>query len=112
MRPIRITLVDRHVYDRNNPTTDDILQRPFRDFFVVPAGCYRPWGLHPLSLVKNGKCAVTMIHECYTKRAKGRPSFEDGRKNIKYGYCYTLMEEQIEAELDTTFTELGDVPGE
>ena len=29
-RPIRITLVTIHVYGRNNPTTDNILQRPLR----------------------------------------------------------------------------------
>ena len=97
-RPIRIALVKRHVYDRSNPTADDILQRPLRDFFVVPDGCYRPWDLHPLSLVKNGKCAVTMIHECYTTRAKGLPIFEEGRKTIKYGWCDTLTEPEIETE--------------
>ena len=52
-RPIRVTLVRRHVYDRSNATADDILQRPLRDFFVVPDGCYRPWDLHPLSCVKK-----------------------------------------------------------
>ena len=74
---------------------------------MVPDGCYRPWDLHPLSCVKNGRCAITMIHECYTKRAKGQAIFEEGRKKTKHGYNYSLTEEQIEAELDAIFTELG-----
>ena len=66
--------VDFHV----DPPRDPYLS--WGSFCVVPDECYRPWDLHPLSLVKNGKCAVTMLHECYAKRAKGRPIFEDGRK--------------------------------
>ena len=81
-RPIRITLVRKNVYDRSNPSADDILERPLQNFFVVPDDCYRPWDLHPESLVKTGRCAVTMIHECYTKRSKkGRTMWEMvGRK--------------------------------
>lgn len=114
-RPIRITLVRKHVYDRSTPTADEILQRPLQNFFVVPDDCYRPWDLHPESLVKNGKCAVTMIHECYTKRSKkGSRTIDedDGRVKVKWGYCYTLTEQEIEAELDTIFAELGYTPGE
>ena len=81
-RPIIITLVRKNVYDRSNPSADDILERPLQNFFVVPDDCYRPWDLHPESLVKTGRCAVTMIHECYTKRSKkGRTMWEMvGRK--------------------------------
>ena len=65
-----------------------------QNFFVVPDDCYRPWDLHPESLVKNGKCAVTMIHECYTKRArKGRRRVEDGREKVKWDYYDTLTEQ-------------------
>ena len=67
-RPIQVTNGRIHVYDRSNPSSDEILQRPLRNFFVVPDGCYRPWDLHPLSLAKNGRCAVTMLHECLTKQ--------------------------------------------
>ena len=86
-RPIRITLVRKNVYDRSNPSADDILERPLQNFFVVPDDCYRPWDLHPESLVKTGRCAVTMIHECYTKRAKkGRATTRhDGKLKIRMG---------------------------
>ena len=113
-RPIRITLLRKNVYDRSNPSADDILERPLQNFFVVPDDCYRPWDLHPESLVKTGRCAVTMIHECYTKRArKGRATTRhDGKLKYAWGYNYALTEDQIEAELDTIFTELGYVSGE
>ena len=103
-RPIRITLVRKNVYDRSNPSADDILERPLQNFFVVPDDCYRPWDLHPESLVKTGRCAVTMIHECYTKRArKGKATTrDDGKKKYTWGYNYTLAEHQIENELDTS----------
>ena len=77
-RPIRVTNVRTHVYDRSNPSSDEILQRPLRNFFVVPDGCYRPWDLHPLSLVKNGRCAVTMLHECFTKQCTKEKVWENG----------------------------------
>jgi hypothetical protein len=51
-RPIRVTMERRHVYDRSNPSSDEILERPLRDFFVVPDGTYRPWDIHPLAMVK------------------------------------------------------------
>ena len=55
-----------------------------------------------------------MIHECYTKRArKGKATTrDDGKQKYKWGYDYTLTEDQIEEEFDTLFTELGYVPGE
>ena len=94
-RPIRITLVKKHVYDQSNPTADEILQRPLQNFFVVPDDCYRPWDLHPESLVQNGKCAVSMIHECYTKRAKGNKVIDNGRQKVKFGYANKLTEQEM-----------------
>ena len=31
-RPIKITLVRKNVYDRSNPSADDILERPLQNF--------------------------------------------------------------------------------
>ena len=110
------TLVRKKVYERSDPSADEILERPLQNCLVVPCGCYRPWDLHPGSLVKTGSCAVTMIHECYTQRArKGNATTtttEYGRAKYKWGYVHTLTEDQIEEELDTIFTGLGYVPGE
>ena len=55
-----------------------------------------------------------MIHECYTKRAKkGKATkIHDGKKKYTWGYNHALTEDQIEAELDTIFTDLGSVSGE
>ena len=82
-----------------------------RNFIVVPEGCYRHWGLHPLSLVKDGRCAVTMMHECFTKRTTIKV-WEEGRPKRKTGYVYAMTEEQIEKKLDTIFIELGYAPNE
>ena len=110
-RPIRISREREHTYDRSNPTTDDILQRPLRNFFVIPDGCYRPWDLHPRSLVKNGRCAVTMLHTCFVKRGQKRVH-ENGRDIRKSYYTYAMTEPEIERDLDDIFTELGYVEGE
>ena len=110
-RPIRISRQREHTYDRSNPTTDDILQRPLRNFFVIPDGCYRPWDLHPRSLVKNGRCAVTMLHTCFVKRGQKRVH-ENGRDIRKSYYTYAMTEPEIERDLDDIFTELGYVEGE
>ena len=104
--PIRITSVRRNIYDRSKPSSDEILQRPLRNFFVIPDGCYRPWDLHPLSLVKSGRCAVTMLHESFTKRGAEVKIWEDGRPKWKLGYQRRMTEEQIEAELDSIFLKL------
>ena len=106
MRPIRVTIERRHTYDRSNPSADETLQRPLRNFFDVPDGCYRPWDLHPLSLVKNGRWAVTMLHECFTKQRSKVQFFEDGRPKRKVGQKCMMSEEQIEHELDLIFAEL------
>ena len=78
---------------------------------MVPDGCYRHWDLHPLSLVKDGRCAVTMMHECFTTRRTIKV-WEEGRPKRKSGYVHAMTEEQIEKELDLIFTELGYVPNE
>ena len=64
-RPIRVNRVRQNMYDRSNPSTDEILQRPLRQFWVVPDNCYRPWDLHPRSFVDDSKCAVSMLHTCF-----------------------------------------------
>ena len=55
-----------------------------------------------------------MIHECYTKRAKkGKATTRhDGKLKHEWGRNHALTEDEIEAELDTIFTELGYVSGE
>ena len=105
-RPIRVTVARRHVYNQSRPTADEILERPLRHFFVVPDGCYRPWDLHPLSLVRDGRCAVTMLHECFTKRTLKEKTWENGRWKFKTGYTRSMTEEQIEDELDIIFDKL------
>ena len=95
-RPIKVTAVRRHLYDRSRPTADEILERPMRHFFVVPDGCYRPWDLHPLSLAKDGRCTVTMIRECFLKR--------HGRQ---HSYRPVMDDEAIESQLEHIFQELG-----
>ena len=105
-REIRITRKRENVYDRSNPTTDEILERPLRQFFVVPDGCYRPWDLHPMSLVKNGRCAVTMLHSCFLRRSRKRVE-ENGRTKFKSCYAHVMTEEDIERDLDVIFQELG-----
>ena len=82
-RPIRVTAERRHLYDGSRPTAGEILQRPMRHFFVVPDGCYRPWDLHPLSLIRDGRCAVTMLHESFTKRGVKEKVWENGRWKLK-----------------------------
>ena len=77
-----------------------------RHFFVVPDGCYRPWDLHPLSLVRDGRCAVTMLHESFTKRGVKEKVWENGRWTYKTGYTHSMSEEQIEDELDLILHEL------
>ena len=106
-RPIRVTIERRHIYDRSNPSSDDILQRPLRNFFVVPDGCYRPWDIHPLAMVKNGRCAVTMLHECFTKQCTREKVWENGRWKFKTGHKHVMSEERIEHELDLIFKELN-----
>ena len=103
-RPIRVTTARRHVYNRSRPTADEILERPMRHFFVVPDGCYRPWDLHPHSLVRDGRCAVTMLHECFTKRRCVEKVW-DGRWKYKTGYTHAMTEKEIEDELKMRQTE-------
>ena len=105
-RPIRITRVAENVYDRSNPTADEILERPLRNFFVVPENCYRPWDLHPKSLVKDGACVVTMLFECFVQRRRKRVN-DVGR--IK---CKTFSPTpQLEEQLGQIFVDLGYVAG-
>ena len=111
-RPIMVTAERRHLYDRSSPTADEILQRPMRHFFVVPDGCYRPWDLHPGSLERDGRCAVTMLHESFTKRRNQHKVYENGRWKYKTGYTYSMSEKEIEDELDLVFDELRYKGGE
>ena len=106
-----LTRAREHIYDRSTPTTDEILDRPLRNFFAIPDGCYRPWDLHPQSLVKNGRCAVTMLHTCFLKRGRKRVH-ENGRQKQKSYYTYAMTEPEIERDLDVIFKELGYVEGE
>ena len=99
-RQIRVATERRHLYDRSLPTTDEILQRPMRHFFVVPDGRYRPWDLHPGSLVRDGHCAVTMLHESFTKRCNRQRVWENGRYKYKIGFTASMTEKEIEDELD------------
>ena len=105
-RPVMVTIGRTHVYDRSNPSSDELLERPLRNFFVVPDGCYRPWDIHPLAMVKNGRCAVTMLHECFTKQCTKVKVWENGRWKIKTGHKHAMSEEQIEHELDLIFSDL------
>ena len=97
-RPIRVTAERRHPYDRSLPKADEILQRPMRHFCVVPDGCYRPWDLHPLSLVRDGRCVVTMLHESFAKRGVEERVWENGRWTYKAAYAHSVAGEQIEDE--------------
>ena len=105
-RPVMVTIGRTHVYDRSNPSSDELLERPLRNFFVVPDGCYRPWDIHPLAMVKNGRCAVTMLHECFTKQCTKAKVWENGRWKYKTGHKHAMSEEQIEHELDLIFSDL------
>ena len=76
-RPILVNRVKKSVYDRGN-VADDVLERPLRNFFVIPEGCWRPWDLHPEATARTGKCVVSMLYSSFTKRNKKRV-IENGR---------------------------------
>jgi hypothetical protein len=110
-RPIRINRVRENIYDRSNPSTDDILERPLRKFFVVPDDCYRPWDLHPRSLVDDSMCAVSMLHSCFLSVKRVRVE-ENGRIKYRRVYQAAMREDQIKDELDEIFTAVGWLEGE
>jgi len=112
-RPLRITRERVNVYDRAQPNTDIILERPLREFWCVPDNCWRPWDLHPGTFAKTGICAVNMLHACFVKRAKRNVvDAATGRKMRKDVYVYARTEEEIWKEMDEIFTTLGYVAGE
>jgi len=100
-RPLRITRVKVNVYDREQPNTDAILERPLREFWCVPDNCWRPWDLHPGTFAKTGICAVNMLHSCFVKRAK-RPVVDatTGRKMRKDVYVFARTGAEIGNEMD------------
>ena len=77
-REIRVTIIRFSFHNRIAPTADTVLDRPMRDFIVVPGCCFRPWDLHPESLITEGACTVKMIHSCCTVRTQKRVA-EGGR---------------------------------
>ena len=103
-RPIRVNRVRENIYDRSNPSTDEILERPLRKFFVVPDDCYRPWDLHPRSFVDDSKCAVSMLHTCFLKEGRVWVT-ENGRRMRRRVFHEAMREKEIKDELDKIFTE-------
>jgi len=106
-RPPRITRVRENVYDRSTATSDSLLERPLRQFFVIPEGCWRPWDLHPESFVRDGRCAVAMLHSCFMARRRKRERDEGGEPKRRYYYTYAKTEDDVEGELDVIFRDLG-----
>ena len=106
-RPITINRIRENIYDRSNPSTDDILQRPLRQFFVVPDGCFRPWDLHPRSFVDDNQCAVSMLHSSFIIQ-----KMEGPRNKRRRVYVEGMEEENIKTELDKIFIDLGYQEGE
>ncbi len=93
-RSIRVNRVRENMYDRSSPSTDEFLQRPLRQFFVVPDGCYRPWDLHPRSLVDDSRCAVSMLHTCFLKDKLIRVT-ENGRQKRRRVFEAAMREEEF-----------------
>jgi len=105
-RPIRINRKRENMYDRSAPSTDEILERPLRKFFVVPDDCYRPWDLHPRSFVDDSKCAVSMLHTCFLKEGRAWVT-ENGRRKRQRVFHEAMREDEIKDELDKIFKEMG-----
>ena len=110
-KPLRVNRVRGNMYDRSAPSADEILERPLRQFFVMPDECYRPWDLHPRSFVDDSKCAVSMLHTCSLR--EGRTSVtENGQRKQRRVFHEAMREGEIKDELDKIFTEMGYVEGE
>ena len=109
-RPILVDRVRKSVYDRGN-VADDVLERPLRNFFVIPEGCWRPWDLHPETTVRSGKCVVSMLHSSFIQRNKKRV-IENGRTKHKLFYDHVMTEALIEQDLEKIFVELKYAPEE
>jgi hypothetical protein len=90
------------------PTTEVILNRTLLGGYVVPDGCWRPFNLHPNALkdLQEVCCVVQMIHDSY-QISKAPSGSASRRGHARRSYSYGATVQEIEAEFDVIFNELG-----
>ena len=106
-RPLVVHEQRTNFWDDRPATTETILGRPLRSF-AIPDGFYRSWDLNPDSFKTfTHGCVVQMLYKSITKRPRGKLRAQGVTSRIPM-----LTIEQIQAKLDTIFTELGYKDGE
>ncbi len=105
-RELLVAVEELNVYDPSHHGADAVMEAPLQAI-AVPDGCWRAYDLHPGTFESTGKCAVHMIHESFTRTKKKRCGSVQSRVVV-----HALTIEEIEAELDKIFVNLGYRAGE
>ena len=72
-RPIRVQRSRVNMHSRSMPSTEELLQRPLQQYYILPDDVFRPYDLAPASIKYSGQCVVNMIYDRYTvRKRKGR----------------------------------------
>ena len=106
-RPIMVDERRTNFWDDQPPTTETILGRPLRSS-SLPDGMWRPFDMHPDTFQEFAHgCAVQMLLKSFTK-----PYQSGYRKRMCLAKDEEMTVEEIIAELDMCFEELGYTAGE
>jgi len=105
---ITVTVKERRTnfWDDRPPTTEIILNRPLLSW-VMPGGMWRPYDLDPDTFDEHEHgCLVQVLRNSYTKRPSGAMQRAGHNDRIPI-----LTVEQIDREMDISFTALGYAAG-
>ena len=105
-REVDVRTEQTNVHDPSGGS-ESVLEVPLRRI-AVPDGCWRAYDLHPGSFENTGRCAVSMLHSSFTRCIRKRGP--NGTRPRVHAPAMTM--EEIEADMDIIYRQLGYVDGE